>query len=63
MSDLIERNFAPVAYKGGNGELRPMYTVTKDEPDTANAMPTSVASSLAGMMSRFELQLFYRRSL
>lgn len=23
-------NFQPVAYKGGNGELRPMYAVTKD---------------------------------
>lgn len=30
-SDEFNRlNFQPVAYKGGNGELRPMYAITKD---------------------------------
>lgn len=28
--EFNERNFAPVAYKGGNGELRPMYAITRD---------------------------------
>jgi Rha family phage regulatory protein len=28
--EFVELNFQPVAYKGGNGELRPMYAVTKD---------------------------------